>query len=140
MQAAAVEIHAPRLKERTSGTRSAAAVPSAAGRSHRGAPAGGASPAARATTTPQETAEAIPMTSVGPKVPTARTFSPRYEAPVPVRYWWTPTAPCTTATATSEAATARVCRGERSVSTRAAGTRTNTWSRRTKPVRPAAGS
>ena len=29
----------------------------------------------------------MPITSPGPKVPTARMSSPMYEAPVPVTYW-----------------------------------------------------
>ncbi len=69
----------------------------------------------------------MPMMSLGPKVPTARTSSPMYEAPVPVTYWWTPVTPWTTARRTSDPQTTRNPYASRSSRNTATGTSTKTW-------------
>ena len=79
----AVAIHAPRLNDSASGSSSTSVHTAAAVRCRAG-PDPSASPSAH--TSPKDTTVAIPMTSVAPKVPTARISSPMYEAPVPVAY------------------------------------------------------
>lgn len=69
-----VAIHTPRLNESTSGSTSASETPPAIRRTRCGSP--GASATAVATTSPNATTVAMPMTSPGPKVPTARTSWP----------------------------------------------------------------
>lgn len=120
-QASTVAIHAPRLNDRTSGRKSSPAQTSAAVRVRPG-PLPSAIPVTM--TSPYDTTVAMPITSVGPKVPTARMSSPMYEAPVPVRYWATPTAPWSSASPTRPQATTAKSRRSRIIRSTAAGTRT----------------
>lgn len=72
-QVSTVAIHAPRLKESASGTSSASAEQAAITRCRTGVRPS-ASPTAQIR--PNATTVAMPITSCGPKVPTARMFSP----------------------------------------------------------------